>query len=135
RKIIQLAKDSLFKDSPDPLQWYDGSGLSRYNQFTPRSIVHVLDKIYQEFPATYWQTIFPAGGKDGTIKGYFSGSNAPYIYAKSGSIRNIRCLSGFVLTQSGKTLLFSFMSNAIPGSSQPWNKEMEKILRWIHKEL
>lgn len=135
RKGIQLAKDSLYKDSPDELLWYDGSGLSRYNQFTPRSLVHVLDKIYREMPMDYWRTIFPAGGASGTIKSYFGGQKQPYVYAKSGSIRNVRCLSGFVLTKSGKTLIFSFMSNAIPSSSQPWNVEMEKVLRWIHEEL
>ncbi len=134
-KGIQLAKDSLLSDTPDKLLWYDGSGLSRYNQFTPRSMVHVLDKIYHEMPMDYWRTIFPAGGATGTIKNYFGEQKTPYVYAKSGSIRNVRCLSGFVLTKSGKTLIFSFMSNAIPGSSRPWNKEMEKVLSWIHEEL
>jgi len=135
RKGIQLAKDSLFSNSPDELLWYDGSGLTRYNQFTPRSIIHVLDKIYHEMPMEYWRTIFPAGGATGTIKNYFGGKKMPYVYAKSGSIRNVRCLSGFVLTNSGKTLLFSFMSNAIPGSSRQWNVEMEKVLSWIYEEL
>lgn len=135
RKGIQFAKDSLLQDSPDELLWYDGAGLSRYNQFTPRSVVHILDKIYREMPMDYWRTIFPAGGESGTIKHYFGNPTQPYVYAKTGSIRNVRCLSGFVLTKSGKTLIFSFMSNAIPGSSRPWNVEMEKVLRWIYEEL
>lgn len=135
RKGIELIKDSLFSDSPDKLLWFDGSGLSRYNQFTPRSIVRLIEKIYQEIPRERWQAIFPASGHSGTIKKYFGGTPQPYVYAKTGTIRNVRCLSGFVLTRSGRTLIFSFMNNHIPGSSRPWNAEMDKVLRWIYEEL
>jgi len=134
-KGIQLAKDSLLQDAPDDLLWYDGSGLTRYNQFTPRSMVYVLEKIYREIPTKRWQTIFPVGGLSGTIKSHFDQPTTPYIYAKTGSMRNVRCLSGFVFTRSGKTLIFSFMNNHIPGSSLPWTAEMAKVLEWMHKEL
>jgi len=117
------------------LLWYDGSGLTRYNQFTPRSMVYVLEKIYREIPTKRWQTIFPVGGLSGTIKSHFDQPTTPYIYAKTGSMRNVRCLSGFVFTRSGKTLIFSFMNNHIPGSSLPWTAEMAKVLEWMHKEL
>jgi D-alanyl-D-alanine carboxypeptidase/D-alanyl-D-alanine-endopeptidase (penicillin-binding protein 4) len=135
RKAISMAKDSLFKDFKDDIFWADGSGLSRYNQFTPRSIVQLLEKIYQQMPQERWQAFFPAGGSSGTIKKYFSGTEKPYIYAKTGSMRNVRCLSGYLLTKSGRTLIFSFMNNHIPGSSRPWTKEMEKVLRSLYESL
>lgn len=135
RKGIGFVKDSILNESPDELLWYDGSGLTRYNQFTPRSVVHVLEKIYTDIPRDKWQAIFPAGGQTGTIKNYFGNQPHPYVYAKTGTIRNVRCLSGYVLTKSGKTLIFSFMNNAIPGSSRPWTKEMEKVLGWIYENL
>ncbi len=135
RKGIGFIKDSILNDSPDELLWYDGSGLTRYNQFTPRSLVHVLEKIYTEIPSNKWQSVFPSGGQTGTIKNYFGNQPHPYVYAKTGTIRNVRCLSGYVLTKSGKTLIFSFMNNAIPGSSRPWTEEMEKVLGWIHENL
>ena len=134
-KGIQFVKDSLLKDAPDELLWQDGSGLTRYNQFTPRSMVYVLEKIYRELPKEQWLTIFPAGGVSGTIKNNFGHATAPYLYAKTGSMRHVRCLSGYLFTRSGKTLIFSFMNNHIPGSSRPWTKEMEKVLAWIHTEL
>ncbi len=134
-KGIQFAKDSLLKDAPDNLGWYDGSGLTRYNQFTPRSMVYVLEKIYAELPKKRWQAIFPVGGVSGTIKNHFGSATEPYIYAKTGSMRNVRCLSGFIFTRSGQPLIFSFMNNHIPGSSQPWTEEMERVLAWIYETL
>ena len=134
-KGIQFAKDSLLQDSPDNLGWYDGSGLTRYNQFTPRSMVYVLEKIYKELPKERWQTIFPVGGVSGTIKNHFGSATEPYIYAKTGSMRNVRCLSGFIFTRSGQVLIFSFMNNHIPGSSRPWTEEMERVLAWVYETL
>ena len=133
-KGIQLAKTTFFKNSPDELLWYDGSGLTRYNQFTPRSIVAVLEKVYQEIPSKQWPTFF----KDGNSFGKPNEENQvfqPFVFAKSGSMRNVRCLSGFLFTSSGKTLIFSFMNNHIPGSSRPWTEEMETVLTFLHKEL
>ncbi len=134
-KGIQFAKDSLLNDAPDELLWQDGSGLTRYNQFTPRSMVYVLEKIYTEIPKARWLNVFPAGGVSGTIKNNFGNNTEPYIYAKTGSMRHVRCLSGFLFTRSGKTLIFSFMNNHIPGSSKPWTEEMERVLAWMYEAL
>ena len=135
RKGIEFIKDTLLKDSPDALLWYDGSGLTRYNQFTPRSVIHVLEKIYQEMPRNKWLTVFPPSNQVGIVKNYFGNEPSPYVYAKTGTLRNVRCFSGYVFTNSGKVLIFSFMNNAMPGSSQPYNEEMDKVLGWIYENL
>ena len=132
-KIIAFAKDSLLRDMPDTLLWYDGSGLSRYNRFTPRSIVHLLERIYTEIPREKWQSLFPAGGQSGTIQNFYGNGNRPYIFAKTGSMRYVHCLSGFLQTKSGNTLIFSFMHNGFKGSSLPLKKEMERILKWLYE--
>lgn len=129
-RIIQYAKDSLLADSPDLLVWRDGSGLSRYNLFTPRSVVYLLQKIYTEYPFSTIQSIFPAGGKTGTIRKWYSGS-PPFIYAKTGTMSNKHCLSGYLITDAGKTLIFSFMHNHYTGSPNPSKKAMEQVLNWI----
>lgn len=128
---IQYAQDSLLADLPDPVRWVDGSGLSRYNLFTPRSVIRLLEKLYDEYPADWLFSMLPQGGKSGTIKDWYGGQEAPYVFAKTGTLSNKHCLSGYIHTQSGKVLLFSFMHNNYLGSSTPVKKEMQSVLEWI----
>ncbi len=114
-------------DLPQKPRWVDGSGLSRYNLFTPESIVYVLDKIYNQLPQKKIFSLFPAGGVSGTIKNTFNTNGKPYIYAKSGSLGNNYCLSGYLITKSGKTLIFSFMNNHFKQSSSTIKQEMQAI--------
>ena len=133
-QLIDFVKDTLLSQSPDPLIWVDGSGLSRYNLFTPRSIVYVLDKMRDEYGEDRLYKIFPVGGESGTIKSWYKGESEPYVFAKTGTMSNKHCLSGFLKTKSGKTLIFSFMHNNYITGSKPLKTEMEVILKRIHNE-
>lgn len=110
--------------------WRDGSGLSRYNLFTPRSIVDLLDMIYDHLPSEELFSLLPEGGVSGTIKDWYGG-NPPYIYAKTGTLSNNYCLSGYLNTNSGKTLIFSFMNNNYPGGSASIKPQIQEVLEWI----
>lgn len=112
-------------------RWVDGSGLSRYNLFTPESFVHILTKMYREQPKERLFNLFPVGGVSGTLTNWFEGSNKPYIYAKSGSLGNNYSLSGYLLTKSGKTLVFSFMNNHYKVSTAEIKKKMQVIFENI----
>ena len=133
-KIIAFAKDSIMQDLPHELLWRDGSGLSRYNMFTPRTIARLLEKIHQQLPEEKIFQLFPAGGEEGTIKDWYGGKNAPYIFAKTGTLTGKHCLSGYVKTRRGKTLIFSFMHNNYKGNSQPLKVEMQRILEGIYEQ-
>lgn len=124
QKFILSNQLSDLKQQP---RWVDGSGLSRYNLFTPQSFVHVLSKMYREQPKERLFNIFPVGGVSGTLTNWFEGSNKPYIYAKSGSLGNNYCLSGYLLTKSGKTLIFSFMNNHYKVPTSEIKKKMQVV--------
>ena len=130
-KMIDYAVDSLLSSLPDEPQWWDGSGLTRYNLFTPRSIVRLLELIRMEIPEERIFSIFPAGGASGTIQNWYAGEEGPYVFAKTGTLRNKHCLSGYLKCKSGKTLIFSFMHNNYITASAPLKKEMNKILSWL----
>jgi D-alanyl-D-alanine carboxypeptidase/D-alanyl-D-alanine-endopeptidase (penicillin-binding protein 4) len=110
--------------------WRDGSGLSRYNLFTPRNMVELLDMIYDHLPEQDLFALLPEGGVSGTIKDWYSG-NPPYVFAKTGTLSNNHTLSGYIKTSSGRTVLFSFMNNNYPGSSASIKPQMENVLEWI----
>lgn len=118
-------------DLRQPPRWVDGSGLSRYNLFTPQSMVHVLYKMYREVPLERLFELFPAGGANGTLKDWYGAKDAPYIFAKSGSLGNNYCLSGYLRAKSGKILIFSFMNNHFVGPSSEIKNKMQLIFESI----
>jgi D-alanyl-D-alanine carboxypeptidase/D-alanyl-D-alanine-endopeptidase (penicillin-binding protein 4) len=123
--------ENELQDLAQQPRWVDGSGLSRYNLFTPQNMVTVLDKLYVMVPQERLFTIFPAGGMSGTLKNRFAGEEQPYIYAKSGSLSNNYCLSGYLLTKSGKTLIFSFMNNHFRESLTDERLRLEQMLQTL----
>lgn len=134
-EIIQWAKENVFK-SPDELLWIDGSGLSRYNLFTPRSIVYVLENLRKKYGEDRILKILPHGGISGTIENwYHSGEEIPYIFAKTGTLRNNHSLSGFLRGDSGRMYVFSFMHNNFPGGSASVKRPMQKVLRMLKAAL
>ena len=133
-RMLRYARDTLIAGAPDQFYWNDGSGLSRYNLFTPRSVVYALEQLYYLIPRERLFATFPAGGVSGTIQGLYEGPGGkPYVFAKTGTLRNKHCLSGYLVAQSGKVYIFSFMHNNFTGSSTPIKKGMNTILRWIRE--
>ncbi|XMO88016.1 D-alanyl-D-alanine carboxypeptidase [Algibacter sp. AS12] len=128
RRIRDTILNNQLKDLKQQPRWVDGSGLSRYNLFTPTSFVQVLTKLYKALPRARLFNLFPVGGASGTLKRYYSGVSEPYIYAKSGTVGNNYSLSGYLITHSGETLIFSFMNNHYKTSSIEVKKQMQLIL-------
>lgn len=131
---IAYAKENLLADLPDEPIWYDGSGLSSRNMFTPRSIIALLGKIRAEIPLEKIKAYFPAGGESGTIRNWYKADEGQpaYIYAKTGTLSMSNALSGYLITKSGKILHFSCMMNNYAKPSSELKKELEKILYRIY---
>jgi D-alanyl-D-alanine carboxypeptidase/D-alanyl-D-alanine-endopeptidase (penicillin-binding protein 4) len=98
---------------PDSYVMYDGSGLSRYNYVTAATIADVLQHMYNDprhrdaFVAT-----LPIAGKDGTMATRLRRTRAEgNAVAKTGSIANVRSVSGFVKTRDGEMIVFSILCN------------------------
>ena len=130
---INSLTEMYLKDFPDKFIWKDGSGLSRYNLFTPLSLVYLLEKIYLGIPIERLLGLLPAGGVSGTIKEWYI-SDEPYLFAKTGTMSNNHNLSGYLKTKNNRVLIFSFMHNHYQGSSFKIKAEMQKILWEIHEK-
>jgi D-alanyl-D-alanine carboxypeptidase/D-alanyl-D-alanine-endopeptidase (penicillin-binding protein 4) len=102
----------------------DGSGLSRYNYLSAGMITAILERMHrdprhrEEFAAT-----LPIAGRDGTISSRMRRTLADgNATAKTGSIANVRSLSGYVRTRDGEMLAFSILANdfVIPAPTVNW---------------
>ncbi|MCA6078580.1 D-alanyl-D-alanine carboxypeptidase [Fulvivirga sedimenti] len=128
---IRAAEKLYFAGMPDKPQWVDGSGLSRFNLFTPRSIVWLWKQLYTQFGKDRLFPMIASGGGNGTLKYYYQ-TDPPFIFGKTGTLSNNNSLSGFLITKKGKLLIFSMLHNNYPGYSTPVKREMERILTAIH---
>lgn len=126
--ISSLLKTDL-KDMPQLPRWVDGSGLSRYNLFTPDDFVWVLNKMKDEFGMERIKAIFPHPGA-GTLRSYDAG-DVGRIYAKTGTLNGVIALSGFVYTKKNHWLIFSILINNHRQSPQFLRKKMEAFLHEI----
>lgn len=102
----------------------DGSGLSRYNYVAPSMVTAVLRQMYGD-PAhrDAFLATLPIAAKDGTIATRMRKTRAAEnAVAKTGSIANVRSLSGFVKSRDGEMLVFSIIANdfVIPGATVTW---------------
>ncbi|WP_194777360.1 D-alanyl-D-alanine carboxypeptidase/D-alanyl-D-alanine-endopeptidase [Pararhodonellum marinum] len=129
RAIDYIQKTHLF-DLPDKPLWVDGSGLSRHNLMTPRSMVTLAEKIYRIVPDQTLFDLLPVGGVDGTLRNSYK-SLTPYIHAKTGTLSNNHDLVGFIKTKSNKVYAFAFMNNNYPYKASVVRTEMEKVLLYI----
>jgi D-alanyl-D-alanine carboxypeptidase/D-alanyl-D-alanine-endopeptidase (penicillin-binding protein 4) len=113
-------------------RWVDGSGLSRYNLFTPESMVQLLQKLHAETDSLRLLALMPRWNANGTITEEEKARENAFIYAKSGSMGNVYNLCGYLRTKSGKLLAFSFMNNHFRRQSYEVRKDMYDMLSAIH---
>jgi len=128
-KVIDTLLKTDFKDLPQKPQWADGSGLSRYNLFTPQDFAFILNKMKNEFGMQRLQSIFATGGT-GTIRNYYK-ADSGYIFAKTGSLSGVIALSGFLYTRNKKLLIFSVLVNNHQSTPYLIRRAVEKYLEGI----
>jgi len=129
-KAIEYIKETYLFDLPDEPFWVDGSGLSRHNLITPRTMISLVEKIYRLMPDDELFGLLPTGGRTGTLK-YNYQAPVPYIFAKTGTISNHHSMVGFIKTKTNKTYAFAFMNNNYPYKASVVRKEMEKVLLYV----
>jgi D-alanyl-D-alanine carboxypeptidase/D-alanyl-D-alanine-endopeptidase (penicillin-binding protein 4) len=91
----------------------DGSGLSRYDYVNAETLVAILSHVYHD-STLYgpFNASLPVAGHDGTLANRLKGTVAEgRVQAKTGSMSNVRALSGYVSTADGEPLAFSILAN------------------------
>jgi D-alanyl-D-alanine carboxypeptidase/D-alanyl-D-alanine-endopeptidase (penicillin-binding protein 4) len=131
-KIIDTLLKTDFKDLPQKPRWVDGSGLSRYNLFSPQDFVTILNKMKTEFGMDRLKNIL-ATGNTGTLTNYYKAENG-YIFAKTGTLSGVVAFSGFLYTQKNKLLIFSVLVNNCNGAASDVRRAVEKFIEGIREK-
>jgi serine-type D-Ala-D-Ala carboxypeptidase/endopeptidase (penicillin-binding protein 4) len=108
----------------------DGSGLSRYNFLTAQALVTVLthvykdSKLYEPFAAS-----LPTPGTDGTLANRLKGTAVENrLRAKTGSMSQVRALSGYITTSDDEPLVFSIIANNFDTTADVINRATDAML-------
>jgi serine-type D-Ala-D-Ala carboxypeptidase/endopeptidase (penicillin-binding protein 4) len=101
---------------PQPgLHLADGSGLSASNRIAAITLARLLaDAQARGGPAAMYM-LLPAGGREGTLRGYDFTSALGRVRAKSGHIDGVASLAGYVNTLHHGRVAFAFLINGSPG--------------------
>lgn len=129
--INQLLAGPL-ADLPQKPSWADGSGLSRFNLFTPQDFVTLLVKFKNEFGMDRMKRILPTGGS-GTLKNYYR-ADSGYVFAKTGSLTGVLCISGYIYTAKKRLLEFSILVNNNYGGGSAIRREVERYIEYLRRE-
>jgi serine-type D-Ala-D-Ala carboxypeptidase/endopeptidase (penicillin-binding protein 4) len=97
--------------SPD-----DGSGLSRENRVSAAALTAWLNSFHRDSDlGPMFRESLAIGGQTGTVKKRFKDIERTgcVVLCKTGYIRGVSCLSGYVTGPNGKTLSFSVLCNEL----------------------
>lgn len=112
--------------------FYDGSGMSMDDRIAPRALTTLLTYAAKQNWGAAWRATLPVAGVDGTLFNRFR--NSPVkgrVQAKSGTLNESTCLSGYVTANSGRTLAFSIMVNGHRPGSVAETQAIEHIVEAI----
>lgn len=96
----------------DEVFFEEGSGLSRRHLVTPAAVCRLLQFMNGHREAEVYRAALPVAGVDGTLKSRMRATLAEgNARAKTGSLRFVYALSGFVTTAAGEPLAFAILLN------------------------
>ena len=106
----------------------DGSGLSRANRCTARQLTAVLAWMRRQAYDRLFRDSFSIAGVDGSLRKRLK-DLPDTVRAKTGTMRGIRTLSGYVKAANGREYAFAVLFNGYKGPSTPYKRIQDRICR------
>lgn len=108
----------------------DGSGLSRYDYLTPDALIGVLTYMWLNPDlADNFRSTLPLAGVSGSLAQRLKGTlGEARVWAKTGSMSQVRSLAGYVVTEEGEPLVFAFMVNGFRVPAREVDAAMDQAL-------
>jgi D-alanyl-D-alanine carboxypeptidase/D-alanyl-D-alanine-endopeptidase (penicillin-binding protein 4) len=129
---VTVVREELTKMGVDTegLVMVNGSGLFDGNQVAPRHVTETLVAAYRD-PAIRAEYVahLAVAGSDGTLKSRLEDLPRPrMVRAKTGTLRDVIALSGYVLGEPESSVAFSFLANGIAGKQADAKKLADDIV-------
>jgi D-alanyl-D-alanine carboxypeptidase/D-alanyl-D-alanine-endopeptidase (penicillin-binding protein 4) len=121
----------------------DGSGLSRNDYIAADALIGLLTQVWRdERHREKFQSTLPQSATSGTLANRMKETPAAArVWAKTGSMSNVRSLSGYLTTLDGEPLVFSFIANGFHVPASRIDAAMDEALvrlvkfpRELHEE-
>lgn len=107
----------------------DGSGLSRNNRLTAWHLTELLRVMHESPHRQTFRESLAVAGVDGTLEHRLTEDRyRGRVQAKTGTLRGVRALSGYVRTRDGRELVFSFLANNVRGRIADAQNEFCRVL-------
>ena len=119
---------------PSDMVLADGSGLSRYNLITPAVLVTILTHVDRDtrLKGPFVASLPVAGVAGSTLSERLKGTTAAgLVQAKTGSMTNVRSISGYLQTRDGEQLVFSIVTNNYGIPSADVDRAADAILQKV----
>lgn len=106
----------------------DGSGLSRRNRATARQLAGLLAWSHKTPFGSYLHDSFARAGVDGSLRKRMKNTGGR-VFAKTGTMRGVCALAGYVDGESGPRFAFAILFNNYKGPSTPYRAIQDRICR------
>lgn len=110
----------------------EGTGLSRRTQVSPAAVAQLLVWMHRHRAASAFAQALPVAGVDGTLRGRLgAGPAARNARAKTGSLRHVHSLAGYVTTQTGEPLAFAILVNGAPATGSATREAIDEVVQLL----
>ncbi len=108
----------------------DGSGLSRYDYLTSDALTWLLTYLWRDPKhADLFRSTLPVFGVNGSVAHRLKDTPASgRVWAKTGSMSQVRSLAGYIVTVEGEPLVFAFMVNGFRVPTREIDAAMDRAL-------
>jgi D-alanyl-D-alanine carboxypeptidase/D-alanyl-D-alanine-endopeptidase (penicillin-binding protein 4) len=107
----------------------EGSGLSRGTLLTPNATVQLLTYMNRHRHRDAFRAALPLAGVEGTLRRRMKGTAAAQnARAKTGTLRYVYTLSGYVTTRGRDELAYSLMLNNFDGEEEEARRDLDAIV-------
>ena len=122
---IDKTLEKLGSEIQNGVEWFDGSGLSRYNMVKPKTIIYILSEIYNYWGLERIKENFP--------NNYIIEDKEDFVWGKTGTLKNNHNYSGFIKNRKGKYYIFSIMINHFNSDVSDVKQSIVDFLLYVNK--